>query len=106
MIETISKLIKRDFQSDVAFEKSLGLKPKTVSNWKRGLSTSYLKMIPQLCETFNVSTDYLLGRAVPTAAELQQSVSPEVIEMLEKIKDLSPEKRAQVRGYLDSLKIQ
>lgn len=48
--------------NDKEFELSLGLKPKTINNWKRGMSSSYMNMLPQLADYFNVSVDYLLGR--------------------------------------------
>ena len=47
---------------DKTLELGLKLKPKTVNNWKRGLSEGYMKMLPQIADYFDVSVDYLLGR--------------------------------------------
>ena len=55
---------------DRTLELALKLKPKTVNNWKRGLSQAYLKMLPEIADYFDVSVDYLLGRT-----EINESVS-------------------------------
>lgn len=81
--------------NDKEFELSLGLKPKTINNWKRGMSSSYMNMLPQLADYFNVSVDYLLGREKsPTDTE---SMSDDEIKALaktyidlEKLAKLSP----------------
>lgn len=56
----ILKLIEANYSSDAAFESAAGLKPKTVYDWKRGKSSSYLKMLPQLSKILGASIDYLL----------------------------------------------
>ncbi len=44
----VLRLIPTRFPSDAAFERAAGLPPKTVSNWRRGRSATYMKMLPQL----------------------------------------------------------
>ena len=63
MKERLLKLIRDKHESDAEFEKALGLKEKTVDTWKRGKSAAYFKMIPELCNHFQVSADYLLERS-------------------------------------------
>ena len=78
-LERILEQIKTHFNSDVAFEEAAGLKRKTVDNWKRGLSQSYLKMIPELCEIFDVDSDYLHGtEKKPTPPDGGQPASSEL----------------------------
>ena len=60
-LERILQLKNSRNMSDVALEEKLELNPKTVSNWKRGKSTSYLQLLPKIAALFGVSTDYLLG---------------------------------------------
>ena len=48
VLEKIISLIESEFESDAAFERSVGLADKTVSNWRRGRSASYMKMLPRL----------------------------------------------------------
>lgn len=62
-LDRVMLLIKRNYPSDKAFEDALGIKNKTVYEWKRKRSESYLKMIPEISKLFNVTADYLLGRS-------------------------------------------
>lgn len=56
----VLSLIDSEFESDAAFERALGLGDKTVNNWRRGRSASYMKMLPTLAERFGVSVGDLL----------------------------------------------
>ena len=56
----ILSLIDSEFESDAAFERALGLSEKTVNNWRRGRSSSYMKMLPRLSEEFRVTVGELL----------------------------------------------
>ena len=58
--ERILSLIDSEFESDAAFERALGLSEKTVNNWRRGRSASYMKMLPRLAEEFRVNVGELL----------------------------------------------
>ena len=53
-------LIDSEFESDAAFERELGLAEKTVNNWRRGRSASYMRMLPTLSEKFRVNVGELL----------------------------------------------
>ena len=58
--ERILSLIDSEFESDAAFERELGLAEKTVNNWRRGRSASYMRMLPTLSEKFRVNVGELL----------------------------------------------
>lgn len=58
--ERVLSLIDSEFESDAAFEREMGLVDKTVNNWRRGLSSSYMKMLPALSEKFRVNVGDLL----------------------------------------------
>lgn len=58
--DRILSLIDSEFESDAAFERTLGLSEKTVNNWRRGRSSSYMKMLPRLSEEFRVTVGELL----------------------------------------------
>ncbi len=58
--ERILSLIDSEFESDAAFERALGLSEKTVNNWRRGRSSSYMRMLPRLSEEFRVNVGELL----------------------------------------------
>ena len=87
-LERILEQIKTHFDSDVAFEEAAGLKRKTVDNWKRGLSQSYLKMIPKLCALFDVDSDYLHGTdKKPTTPNVGQSALTELQQRKQEAKN-------------------
>ncbi len=68
--EVIFAHIDRAFGSDAAFERAANLPPKTVNNWRRGRSSSYMKMLPELAALFGVSTHALLGEEGEATATL------------------------------------
>lgn len=59
--QRVLKLIDSEFDSDAAFERAAALPEKTVNNWRRGLSASFMKILPSLAELFGVGATYLLG---------------------------------------------
>ena len=77
--ERVLGLIDSEFDSDAAFERTLGLGDKTVNNWRRGRSSSYMKMLPTLAECFGVSIGDLLD--VPLRGETIE-LSEEEIRLL------------------------
>ncbi len=58
--ERVLSLISSEFESDAAFERAMGLPEKTVNNWRRGRSSSYMKVLPELAEKFRVNIGELL----------------------------------------------
>ena len=59
--ERILTLIDSEFESDAAFERAMGIPDKTVNNWRRGRSASFMKMLPTLSERFRVNVGELLN---------------------------------------------
>ena len=62
--ERILDLIESEYESDVTFERGFGLAPKTVNNWRRGRSASFMKMLPTIAENFNVNITDLLNMPI------------------------------------------
>ena len=58
--QRILTLIDTEFSSDAEFERRLGLPEKTVNNWRRGRSSSYMKILNLLSEEFKVNVGELL----------------------------------------------
>ena len=56
----ILNLIESEYESDAAFERAIGLADKTVNNWRRGRSASFMRMLPRLCDTFRVNITELM----------------------------------------------
>lgn len=58
--ERLLSLIDARFESDAAFERECGIADKTVNNWRRGRSASFMKMLPALAEALSVTVADLL----------------------------------------------
>ena len=58
--ERVISLIESEFSSDAAFEREMGIPEKTVNNWRRGRSASFMSMLPSLSERFGVNVGELL----------------------------------------------
>lgn len=56
----ILALIESEFDSDAAFERAMSIPDKTVNNWRRGRSASFIKYLPQLSERFKVNVGELM----------------------------------------------
>ena len=56
----ILTLIESEFESDAAFERAMGLGDKTVNNWRRARSASFMKMLPRLSDVFKVNIGELM----------------------------------------------
>lgn len=56
----IITLIESEFESDAAFERALGLPDKTVNNWRRARSASFMKILPKLSDAFRVNISELM----------------------------------------------
>lgn len=59
VLEKIIKLHEMSGESDIAFITSIGAKDKNlITNWRKGVTKSYMKYIPQIAKHFNVSLSY------------------------------------------------
>ena len=99
----ILALIESEFESDAAFERAMGLSDKTVNNWRRARSASFMKMLPRLAESFDVSVGELL--LVPITHDSSE-LSDDEIELLtlyRKSGVLSAKQRIALRDTLDSV---
>ncbi len=94
--------VSRRYSSDAAFERAAGLPPKTVSNWRRGRSTSYMKLLPDLCRTLGVKPEEVLtgeeGDGSPVTRE--EAI---LLEAFRQTADLSPAERASLLQTLLSM---
>ena len=100
--EKILSLIDTEFESDAAFERALGLADKTVNNWRRGRSSSFLRLLPELSERFGVTVGELLD--VPLQKDTSE-LSEDEIELLSLYRKsgvLSAKQKLALRKTLES----
>ena len=100
--ERILSLIDSEFESDAAFERALGLSEKTVNNWRRGRSASYMKMLPRLSEEFRVNVGELLDMPLrQNTSELSED-ELHLLHLYRKSRILPQKMRTALRETLES----
>ena len=100
--ERTLSLIESGFESDAAFERELGLAEKTVNNWRRGRSASFMKMLPVLSEKFGVNVGELLD--MPLKGESSELSEDELrlLNIYRKSRILPEKLRAALRENLEN----
>lgn len=101
--ERIISLVDSEFESDVAFERALGLVPKTVNNWRRGLSSSYMKILPELSEIFNINVSELLDMPILKNSSELSDDEIKLLRLYRKSKALPSKLRAALSESLESV---
>ncbi len=71
--ERVLDLIESEFESDAAFERAMALPEKTVNNWRRGRSASFMKNLPEIAEICGVNIAAIMD--IPISAD-----NPELTE--------------------------
>lgn len=100
--ERIISLIEAEFESDAAFERAMGLAEKTVNNWRRDRSASYMKMLPELAEKFGVNVTELLD--VPLSGDSSELSEEEMhlVHLYRKSRTLPPKMRSALVKTLET----
>ena len=101
--QRILSLIDTEFESDAAFERALGLRDKTVNNWRRGRSASYMKMLPILSERFSVNVGELLD--IPLRKDTSELSEDELhlLHLYRRSRTMPPKMRAALRETMENL---
>ena len=56
----VISLIESEYDSDASFEREMDLAPKTVNNWRRGRSSSFMRMLPNIADCFGINISKLI----------------------------------------------
>ena len=100
--ERILSLIDSEFESDAAFERALGLADKTVNNWRRGRSASYMKMLPTLSEVFKVNVGELLDMPLRSDTSELSEDELHLLHLYRKSRTMPPKLRTALRETLEN----
>ena len=100
--EHILALIDSEFESDAAFERELELKEKTVSNWRRGKSSSFMQFLPRLSERFGVNIGELLDLPIGGREAELSDEERELLTLYRKTHVLPKRMRTALRQTLES----
>ncbi len=100
--EKILTLISSEFESDSQFERKLNLPPKTVSNWRRGKSSSYMKMLPTLADEFKITVGELLDVPLENSTELSEDELA-LLKLYRKSRAMPPKLRTAMQETIESV---
>lgn len=101
--ERILSLVDAEFQSDSAFEREMGLADKTLNNWRRGKSSSYMKILPKISERFSITVSELLD--IPLTKDTTELSEDEIklLSLYRKTRTMSPKLRSAMHETILSV---
>lgn len=100
--ERVLSLIDSEFESDAAFERALGLAEKTVNNWRRGRSASYMRMLPRLSEEFRVNVGELLDMPLRSDTSELSEDELQLLHLYRRSRTMPQKLRAALRENLEN----
>lgn len=101
--EKILSLIDAEYESDAAFERALGLGDKTVNNWRRGRSSSYMNMLPRLAEVFSVNVGELLDMPLRSDTSELSEEELHLLHLYRKSRTMPPKLRTALRESVEGV---
>lgn len=99
----ILALIDSEYESDAAFERALGLSEKTVNNWRRGRSASFMKMLPRLAGVFHVHVTDILDVGIDRESGELSEEELALIRLYRKTRTLPKEKRQSLQNTIEQV---
>lgn len=98
----ILSLIESEFESDAAFERAMGLGDKTVNNWRRARSSSFMKMLPRLSEEFKVNIGELMDMPLRRDTSELSEEELHILKLYRKSRSMPESMRSALRDTLES----
>lgn len=100
--ERVLGLIESESESDAAFEREFGLPEKTINNWRRGRSSSFMKLLPELSEKFKMNIGELMD--IPIKSDTSELSEDELalLHLYRKTRTLPEKMRLSLRTTLDN----
>lgn len=98
----VLSLIESEFDSDASFERALSLSEKTVNNWRRGRSSSFMRMLPTLAERFGVNVSELLDMPLRKDTSELSEEELHLLHLYRRSRTLPKEMRSALRETLET----
>ena len=98
----ILTLIEAEFESDAAFERAVGLADKTVNNWRRARSSSFMKMLPKLAEEFKVSIGELMDMPLRRDTSELSEEELHLLKLFRRSRTMPESMRSALRDTLEA----
>ena len=99
--ERVLALVDSEFESDAAFERSMGLAEKTVNNWRRGRSASFMRILPDLSESLGVNVGELLDIPIGDSSSDLSDEERELLTLYRKTHVLPKKQRLALKNTLE-----
>lgn len=100
--ERVLSLIESEFDSDASFERAMALAQKTVNNWRRGRSASFMKMLPALSERFGIRVSELLDMPLGKDSSELSDDELHLLNLYRKSRTMPQKMRSALRETLES----
>lgn len=100
--ERVLSLISSEFESDAAFERAMNLSEKTVNNWRRCRSASFMKMLPALSDLFSVNVGELLDMPLRSDTSELSDEELELLSLFRKSRSLPEKMRSALKETLET----
>lgn len=110
--DRLRALRKQNVLSQQELADKMGVTKQTISQYERGVREPDFESLEALCDIFNVSSDYILGKANITMRFLTEgdlellnrpSLSPDESSLLEDYRELNDEGKAIARSTVRGL---
>ena len=99
----VLSFIENEYESDAAFEREMGLQSKTVNNWRRGRSSSFMKMLPALADSFDISVGELLDMPITHDSSELSDDEIKLLTLYRKSAVLSPKQRIALTKSIETV---
>ena len=117
MISERLKSLREDADlSQKELAKALGVSPSTIGMYESGKRTPDSDMLTRICDFFNITVDYLLGRSNVKkplnidplfqgagGSKFSEAVETIAAHLEEKDKEITPKKMKLLKSYIDTL---
>ncbi len=100
--EQLLSLIDSRAQSDAALERALGLPEKTVNNWRRGRSASFMRRLTPLAEYLGVTVGELMDIPIGEGSSELSEDEKELLSLYRRSHSLPKKMRAALKETLEA----
>ena len=100
--ERVLSLIDSEFNSDAAFEREMSLPKKTVNNWRRGRSASFMQMLPVISQRFDVNIGDLMDMPLRADSSALSEDELALLTLYRKSRTMPKKMRAAMKETIES----
>ena len=100
--QILFSLIELKFSSDAAFERAFMIPEKTVNNWRRGRSSSFMRMLPELSEKFKMNVGEIMDMPVKGDSSELSDGELALIQLYRKTRTMPEKMRSSLYTTLET----